>query len=123
MSSKLYLLVTVDTNDADYVSNYAEVTLDKLEILKPLFKAIKKFKPYKTTTKPNLNWTHRHNFPFGEVLRDDLGEKSVEELYSKFPEALELFLDEYLPTDFQGCCHTITEIKLVTITEDIWSNL
>jgi hypothetical protein len=76
-----YLLVVADTNDADYIQTFEKISDRDLEILKPLFKAIKNFKPYVTTGDYGER-EHHHNFPTNDCCRDDLGEKTVEQIYA-----------------------------------------
>jgi len=108
-----YLLVNVDTNDGDYIEKMSPVTDEQLAILKPLFHAIGQFKPY-TTEK--WKYGHGHNFPYGEVCREELGEKTPEELYPEHKEAVELFQDDFIPHAEYGF-HTICNVKVLTITE------
>lgn len=110
----LCLKVKVDTNDADYMTHEKRITPEMVERLKPLFKAIKDFKPYKTKTKYGLNdWQYRHNYPFGECLREDMGEKSPKEIYSNIdPELIEIFEEDYIPYPRYGF-HTIVSIDLI----------
>ena len=115
-----YLLVEVDTNDADYIEKLEPVTEKQLVKLKPLFEAIKSFKPYETADpkiSPTYSWKHSNNFPYGEVHRGDLGEKSADELYADHAEALELFCNEFLPYNEYGL-HTIKSIRVLAVVGD-----
>jgi len=120
---KKYLIVTADTNDADYITENTEISDKDLEILKPLFKSIKNFKPYKVKYKSSCSgeireWTHDNNFPWGNgeyMPREDLGEKSVEEIYSDHKEAVELFTEGgYCPYGEYGI-HTIESIEVMEV--------
>lgn len=111
-----YLLVCVDTNDADYVERLKPITDEDLATLIPLIESIKQFKPY-STKKDGLNWEHTHNFPCGEILREDLGERGVEALYKEHSDALQLFQENYLPYGEYGC-HTLKSIRVLTVIED-----
>jgi hypothetical protein len=116
---KKYLLVRVDTNDADYVEQLSPVTDDELAFLIPLFEAIKRFEPYKGTGPYGGNpWLHTHNWPTGDILRYDLGEKSPEELYPDHAEAVEIFDGSYVPYAENGC-HTIESIRLLEVVSDV----
>ena len=53
---------------------------------------------------------HHHNFPTGECLRKDLGEKSPQELYDFDEEVFELF-EDFCPYPEYGF-HTIERIEL-----------
>src|SRR4051812_22018629 len=77
-----YLVIKVDTNDADYLTANIKVTDKQLKLLQPLIKAIKGFKPYFTKSNSGTPWKHNSNWPTGEYgCREDLGEKTTEELY------------------------------------------
>ena len=110
---KLELTVTVDTNDADYLVKVSQITQDELNKILPLINAIKKFKPYTTKTTGNykLDWSHTHNYHIGEHVRDDLGEKSVAELYPQFSEAIHELFQEFCPYGENGF-HTVESITV-----------
>jgi hypothetical protein len=117
-----YLLVIADTNDADYIQTFKEVTDEDLEVMKPLFEAIKNFKPY-TTRKDAYGYaasmTHRHNFPTNDCCRKDLGEKTIEQIYKDIDEdSLLCFTDEYCPHAEHGI-HTIESIEIVEVTNRV----
>ena len=71
-----HFYVEVNTNDADYIGKIVEVDDKVSEKFKPLIEKIKNFQPYNTGM-----WRHNHNFPYGECIREDLGEKHPCELY------------------------------------------
>ena len=112
-----YIKIKVDTNDADYNMEFTEIDEETLSIITPLIEAIKNFKPFDT----GEGHTQRKNFPFGECLRSDLGEKSIEELYVQTglctEEALDIFL-EMLPYGEYGF-HTIESIEIFKVSEKI----
>lgn len=102
--------ITADTNDADYVTEISEITEEDLDKIKPLIAAIKRFKPY--TTKSNgLSWSHHHNYPFGEGLREDLGEKPPQEVYKGFDEEVFQIFEDLIPCSEHGI-HTIVSIDI-----------
>lgn len=118
--SKKMLCVYVDTNDADFDTFLNEITDEQLVKFQPLFDAINKFEPYDTVTSGTdpLKWTHRHNWPYSEYSpREDLGEKSPQELYADGKNVTEDLVEEFIE-DFLGCCHSILEIRVLTIVED-----
>ena len=80
----LEIMIRVDTNDGNYVEVTNIITEAQLKILRPVFEAIKNFKPYKVH-----GGEHNHNFPSGECLREDLGEKTPEEIYDLDKETVE----------------------------------
>jgi hypothetical protein len=116
--NKLLLIITADTNDADYITRVSDVTTEELEILKPLFDKIKNFEPYKTQIKgKGMGWSHIHNWPVGEYgCREDLGEKTVQELYDLTDDDFE-FAMEFIPYGEHGT-HTITDIKVVEVINE-----
>ncbi len=99
-----YLVVTVDVNDADYVTIHRKISEDELATLTPLFQAIKEFKPI---------GKDRNNFPYNEYLRD--GCKSVEQLYEHIPEPTLALFYNFLPNSEEGC-HTIESIEVMEVT-------
>jgi len=100
------IIVTVDTNDADYDKTISEISEGDLESIKPLIAAIKAFKSYTVKRSKGMDWTHHHNYPWGDCLREDLGEKSPKELYGD----VELF-EEFIPYPEHGF-HTIESITI-----------
>jgi hypothetical protein len=83
--------VKVDTNDADFVTLNSKISEEELEIIKPLISAIKNFKPYTTST--SALGTHRNNYPYGDCCRQDLGEKTPQEIYNFEEKVFEMFED------------------------------
>ena len=84
------LLVTIDTNDADYIREIVEMDEKTLEHYMPLIEKIKNFQPYCAN-----GWRHHSNFPVGDCLREDLGEKHPMELYDITEEEYEYFIDAF----------------------------
>ena len=116
---KLLLLVTADTNDADYVTSTQEVKQEDIDKIMPMIEAIKNFRPYETS---NGSYTrrHRHNFP--SDAREDLGEKTAYEYYVKgnlvTEEQFEAFR-EYVQGDSEGRYHTVQSVRLLKVMEDV----
>ena len=106
--------VEVDTNDADYVGEIVEVEDTSAEKFKPLIEKIKNFQPYNTD-----RWRHNHNFPYGECLREDLGEKSPCQLYDIDEETCEEFIETFNLYGGEYGFHTIEKIQEITLGE-IW---
>ena len=79
-----YVYVVVDTNDADYVGKIVEISEETLEHFKPLIEKIKNFKPYVGFSKYGSKFTHYCNFPYGDCLRKNLGEKSPPQTVEPF---------------------------------------
>lgn len=116
--TKHEISIKVDTNDGDYATEVREISDSDLDKIKPLIVAIKKFKPYKTVTlDTKMDWTHTHNYPFGECLRPDLGEKSPREFYQGVvsEDTIELF-EEFLPYNEYGF-HTIVSIEVTPLVK------
>lgn len=109
-----YLFVVVDQNDADYCSQLSPI--DDVQLLRtmPVIEALRNFVPYKGKSQSGTEFTHRHNFPHGEYSpREDLGEKSVFELYPDIVDELEWFIEEFLP----ACnnIHTVIHIRILDV--------
>ncbi len=110
---KYEITITADPNDADYITAVNEISEEDLDTIKPLIQAIKEFKPYNAEYESfgRMSTTmHHHNYPYGECLRGDMGEKSPEELYEFDSKVLELF-EEYIPHSEYGI-HTIESITI-----------
>ena len=75
---------------------------------------MRKFQPYN-----NNRWRHSHNFPFGECLREDLGEKHPMELYNLTEEEYEYFIDSFRLYGGEWGFHTIKSIQEITLGEKI----
>lgn len=112
---KKYIYIQADTNDANYVTTLKEISDEDLELILPVINAIKKFEPYKTHVRI-VERTHRHNFPYGECLREDLGEKNTFKLYGHL-EGYYLFMEEFVPCDDYGI-HTINEIRILNVESE-----
>lgn len=109
------IVIVADINDADYVTNVKEITDIQLEVITPVINAIKNFKPY-----GDGYMKHTHNYPTGENVREDLGEKSGFKYYNDkgiSVIAMNLF-EDFLPNSEHGI-HTIESIKILNVTEDI----
>lgn len=116
---KLEITITVDTNDADYLTKVSEISEADLETIKPLIKAIKNFKPYigKTTgTYAGRDWQHSHNYHIGEYVREDLGEKQVTEVYPNISQEVHELFQEYCPYGQDGF-HTVESILVAPLTK------
>lgn len=114
---KYELIIKVDTNDGDYATEVATISDADLDKIKPLIVAIGKFQPYKTKTESGSEWTHTHNYPFGEVVREDLGEKEPREYYHGVvsEDVIDLF-EEFLPYSEYGF-HTIVSIEATPLVK------
>ncbi len=112
--TKMYqIIIVADTNDGDYVTHVGPISEEDLEIIKPLIKAIKNFKPYKVNKKdspPSFTWTHSHNYPLSEGRSRNMGEKTPRELYD-FDEKVFAAFEDYVPYGEYGI-HTIESITI-----------
>lgn len=125
----MLLVVRGDYNDADFATKITPITQEELDKFLPLIKALKKFKPYKAFTKSDhpidkpMEWDHDHNWPRGEYgCRQDLGEKTVTELYGDLAEE---FDEEYVPNGGEQSgysLHTIVEIFVVKLDQKLFTN-
>jgi len=110
--------IVADTNDADYVTAISDIDDDFESYFGELIEAIKNFEPYKGKSKySTLEHTHRHNWPTGELVREDLGEKYPEQIYSQFPEDMIEAFSEYLPHGEYGI-HTIESITISQVQHE-----
>jgi hypothetical protein len=99
-----YILVKVDTNDGDYVSNFTEISDETLAIIQPLIEKIK--------ANPNS-----HNFNYREGLDEDEHAYDVyiaEETAEEDEEVLDIFWD-FLPMPEYGF-HTIVSIEIYEVS-------
>ena len=103
--------IKADTNDGDYVFEESEITFEQAEKIKPLVDAIRRFEPYQGEWMPGQFTNHDHNFPYGECLREDMGEKHIYEIYSNIPkDSIELF-EQLIPYNEYGI-HTIESVEV-----------
>lgn len=113
---KYEIAIKVDTNDADYVTEISEIDSDELQTIKPLIEAIKGFQPYEWKSPDrDYTWKHDHNYPTGECIREDLGQKSGREYYGFSEEVHDLF-EDLLPFREYGF-HTIESITITPAVE------
>jgi len=121
--NRKFAVITVDTNDADYLTQTIEVSEEQVLILARVANAIKEFKPYQgKEIYMGHNHNCKHNFPIGECLREDLGEMSSEEYYVEDKKTIsredyQEFLD-LLPYGEYGS-HTVTGIKILAVIGEI----
>lgn len=108
---KFKLRVVADANDADYVESTQPVDQETIDFWRKLAKKIKEFKPYEIKEKGYRNISHRHNWPDGEMCREDLGEKHYTKLYGISEEEDEMYVYDYVPNGQYGI-HTIESIEI-----------
>ena len=113
------LAVIIDTNDADYITRIIDVDEEDLERFLPLIEKIKNFKPYTVEYEgrytPSWSWSFSNNFPIGDCLRDDLGEKHPKELYDLSDEDYEDFIETFHLWGTDWGFHTIENIQEITL--------
>lgn len=125
-NNRKFAIISVDVNDGDIESHTIEVTEEQALVLGRVAKAIKEFKPYKRTVEDgtlvssySLEVTHDNNFPTGEMVREDMGQKSAKDYYKDIisPDDFEEFL-ELVPWTECGF-HTVTGIRILAVIGDI----
>lgn len=126
----LMLVVTGDHNDADFITAINPITEEDLARFTPLIEAIKNFQSYKGKSDPDehpgssLEWNHDNNWPCGEYgCRQDLGEKTITELYKSdeiSEELIEEFDENYVPHAEGWNLHTIYEIYTVRFDKKVF---
>lgn len=115
---KYEITIKVDTNDGDYATEISTISDSDLDKIKPLIAAIKKFQPYKTKSESGMDWEHSHNYPYGEVLREDLGEKEPRDYYHGVVSNNDVFdlFEDLLPYGEYGF-HTIVSIDVTPLVK------
>lgn len=118
---KYEIIVTVDSNDADYLTEISTISQKDLDFIRPLIVAIKEFKSYKgkdyestATREPTIcsGHTYHHNYPNGEYCpREDMGEYTLEEIYPAFDEEVFEAFEEFCPYGEYGY-HTIKSVTV-----------
>lgn len=109
--------VTVDTNDADFVTMVTTVQTERqLSAIKRIAEAVAGFREYEGESADGWCWTHKNNFPYGESQRADLGEKGAEELYGHI-EGFDMFVDSFLPQTEYGF-HCIKSIVVKHVSKE-----
>ena len=101
MGIKLYLEITADTNDGDYIKERTELTEEALERFKPLISEIKKVRSH--------NWITTEYIGGNELPPEDMYKSFDEDLIEEF--------NEYVPCGEHGV-HTIKYITLLRGTEE-----
>ena len=121
---EIEMTVKVDTNDADYITETTKISSDDLRKIMPLINAIKEFEPYPGKSKKDYMKepsTFHHNYPNGEYSpREDMGEKTIQEIYESYGFDEELFeiFEEFCPYGEYGF-HSIEKIELCPSAEKL----
>ena len=117
---KKYLVIKADENDGDYFVEMNEISDKKLLSFQKLIDAISKFKEYEGAAIDEIPFKHHHNFPCGEFTREDLGEKTAEEMYVGGKVVDQNTFDDFM--DFVPCgstgIHTIVSIKVIEVAKE-----
>lgn len=110
------IIITIDTNDADYLTDYVKLDDDKFEKFLPLIRAIENFQPYLCSDgECYYNWIVGH-----DTWGDDA--KFPNELYSEFPnELIEEFENTFLNFDLPYGMHTIIRME-DPVTDEVYVN-
>jgi hypothetical protein len=106
---KLMLYIKADSNDADYITTFEEVSIKKLLELESIFKVIKNL-----TAKRKNKFGQFDNWCTSQYARSESPEELYEDLLSK--EQINMF-HNYAPHGEYGI-HTIKEIKLLKVTNE-----
>ncbi len=99
MKTKTEIVITVDTNDADYDTAINVISEKDLEKIRPLMKAIKEY-----------DGKDGYNYGRGEVMQDD------SRLMYDFPEDVFETFEDYCPYGEYGF-HTIESIYVYPVPE------
>lgn len=113
---KKYIIVTADTNDADYISEKSEISDEDLELIKPVIEQLK-IRRDKLNEDRDKNWNEwRHNWETSEYGR--LGDASKMYVETKLltQEQVDLF-GEYVPYGEDGV-HTIESIEIIEVVNE-----
>ena len=116
-----YIVIKADVNDGDYITEKTRITDENLVNIMPVIEAIKNFKPYIGYSEKFCDkWTHSHNFPYGDSVREDLGQKSALDYYIEqgIPEEQVALFIEFIPTGEYGI-HTIQSIEILEVINEI----
>lgn len=112
---KKYIIVIADTNDGDLVTEKTLITDKQIELIKPVIEAIKERN--KEITRGN--WNNDYNWPTFDSNR--LQGKRPTDLYVKTGKVTKEQFDtfyEFVPS-LEGGIHTIEEIEILVISEEI----
>lgn len=108
--SKFNIQITVDTNDADYITCINEISKEDLDLIKPIIEAIK-------TKSEEMKNVWFHNYESGGFYDND--KFNPRKIYDFSNQIFDTF-DEYLPFPETGF-HTITSIKITPLIT--WTKL
>lgn len=108
------IVITVDENDADYISRTSVVTWEEIMEIIPLIEALKNFQPYNDN---QFKVRHRHNYSYDIDIREDLGEKTPQELYNIDKDIFSKF-EQYVPHT-EGGFHTVESIIIYPMKAEI----
>lgn len=113
------ITITVDTNDADYMTEVSKISEEDLIIVRKIVAKIKAFEPYKVEYQRSTGYvvtrTCTNNWPSGDCRREDMGEKSPQEIYDLTDEEIDIFY-EFTPSSEWGF-HTVESISVAPTTE------
>ena len=96
---KKYIIITADTNDADYVTKKSEITDEQMELIKPMIEAIK-------------NCEEEHNYETQDCISETEG---ADEIYKNVP-GFDLF-DRFVPSNEYGI-HTIESVEILEVSNE-----
>ncbi len=118
---KMEIIITVDSNDADYLTQVSVIEKEDLEKIMPLIEAIKNFKPYEgkdyistACREPETckGFQYHHNYPNGEYCpRTDMGEFAKEEIYPDISELQFEIFEEFCEYGEYGF-HSVKSVEI-----------
>ena len=104
---KKFIIITADTNDADYVTEVNEITDEEIELIKPVIEAIK------NAPKDKDGWGHNYE------TEECTDKADAIKLYGHI-EGFETF-DKFVPTGDPNCpgIHSIISVNIVQHVETL----
>lgn len=112
--SKMRISIQADCNDADYISNTEQITIDELVLIMPIINRLNLKKKEYLDSK---DWNQRRNWDTSEYSRNSKGPAAM---YSdlKDTEGFVLF-SELVPYGQHGV-HTIVSVEIIKESETLF---
>lgn len=111
---KKYIIITADTNDADYITSKNEITDEILLELQLVIKCLQdRYKLYQETGE----WKYNHNWEVGDFNNGYTPEELYIETGLLTQDQVNL-MNEFIPNDEYGI-HTIESIEILTVIEEL----
>jgi hypothetical protein len=112
--SKLYLEITADSRDSDYVTSRNEISTDLIMKFMPLIEAIKKQKGHNWNTTDYRGYENEPSIMYKEFMVKCLPENENE--YECFNDLVTIF-GQFVPYGENGV-HTIKNINLIEVVKE-----